>query len=381
MKDMYGLSYLLFKHGSMAHRRLDTVLKEFLYRTILTMLIQLAFYVLSGFSTVLPYGSFFFATFMVVLTPIQYFLEGILHVEYGYGILHRIFGEYKFNQIHSVSVLNFSGVVASAFFDALIFLIFPIVETVQMPDMLVEEQSGKTVAWTSRIVMNAILLSIFQSWRNRSIYAETNLQRTLNIIMFLITLGFVMGDEHLAGIKAVLASPNLLLTIVFVAILLSLKMFLRLAYQILSQSKQWKDRMNYQMIEDRLFMEEFEDPDQHFNIADFDNYPDLLGQLEKSKMLAINQNLLRVHRTDSMDAILERINVSGGQAEGRNNLTNISMINKFNLKLNDLSKETEYSEASITNRQLSNYERMIWTSVVLHLAVAIFKIANTFMQG
>ena len=139
--------------------------------------------------------------------------------------------------------------------------------------------------------------------------------------------------------------------------------------------------MNYQMIEDRLFMEEFEDPDQQFNIKDFDNYQDLVDQLEKSKMLAINQNLLRVHRTDSMDAILERINVSGGQAEGRNNLTNISMINKFNLKLNDLSKETEYSEASITNRQLSNYERMIWTSVVLHLAVAIFKIANTFMQG
>ena len=108
--------------------------------------------------------------------------------------------------------------------------------------------------------------------------------------------------------------------------------------------------MNYQMIEDRLFMEEFEDPDQQFNIKDFDNYQDLVDQLEKSKMLAINQNLLRVHRTDSMDAILERINVSGGQAEGRNNLTNISMINKFNLKLNDLNKEIEYSEASITNR-------------------------------
>ena len=69
MKDMYGLSYLLFKHGTMAHRRLDKVLKEFLYRTILTMLVQLFFYIMSGFSTVLPYGSFFFATFMVVLTP------------------------------------------------------------------------------------------------------------------------------------------------------------------------------------------------------------------------------------------------------------------------------------------------------------------------
>ena len=54
--------------------------------------------------------------------------------------------------------------------------------------------------------------------------------KTLNIIMFLITLGFVMGDEHLAGLKTVLAAPNVILTIVFVAVLLSLKQFVRLAY-------------------------------------------------------------------------------------------------------------------------------------------------------
>jgi len=45
-----------------------------------------------------------------------------------------------------------------------------------------------------------------------------------------------------------------------------------------------------------------------------------------------------------MDQILDRINISGGQsAEGRSNFTNRSMINKFNLKLNDINKEIEYN--------------------------------------
>ena len=39
MKDMFGLTYLLFKHGTLAHRRTKVVLDEFMYRTILTMLV------------------------------------------------------------------------------------------------------------------------------------------------------------------------------------------------------------------------------------------------------------------------------------------------------------------------------------------------------
>ena len=53
--------------------------------------------------------------------------------------------------------------------------------------------------------------------------------------------------------------------------------------------------------------------------------------------------MLSVHRTDSMDAILERLNVSGGLAESRgNSAKNMAMINRISLKLNDLNKEQEY---------------------------------------
>ena len=53
--------------------------------------------------------------------------------------------------------------------------------------------------------------------------------------------------------------------------------------------------------------------------------------------------MLSVHRTDSMDAILERLNVSGGLADSKGNTAkNMAMINRISLKLNDLNKEQEY---------------------------------------
>ena len=97
MKNMFGLTYLLFKHGTLAHRRTKVVLDEFTYRTILTMLVQIFLFVAGGFSFVLPYGQFFFPFFMAFLTPLQCWLEGISHTDYGYSIFHRIFGEYRHN--------------------------------------------------------------------------------------------------------------------------------------------------------------------------------------------------------------------------------------------------------------------------------------------
>ena len=88
----------MFKHGTILHRRLRVVLNEFLYRTILLSFIQLFFFIMSGFSTVLPYGTLFFAMQVAVISPIQFLIEGLMHADYGYGIFHRIFGEYKFNK-------------------------------------------------------------------------------------------------------------------------------------------------------------------------------------------------------------------------------------------------------------------------------------------
>ena len=83
-----------------------------------------------------------------------------------------------------------------------------------------------------------------------------------------------------------------------------------------------------------------------------------------------------------MDQILDRINISGGQsAEGRSNFTNRSMINKFNLKLNDINKEIEYNQVSISDAQIKNYVSLIWTSTILYSILGLFKIFNQFLES
>ena len=56
------------------------------------------------------------------------------------------------------------------------------------------------------------------------------------------------------------------------------------------------------------------------------------------------------------------------------------MINKFNLKLNDINKEIEYNTASISNRQIENYIVLIWTSITLYTSIAGFKVLNAFVE-
>ena len=61
-------------------------------------------------------------------------------------------------------------------------------------------------------------------------------------------------------------------------------------------------------------------------------------------------------------------------------MNNVAMINKFNLKLNDINKEIEYNTASISNRQIENYIVLIWTSITFYTAIAGFKILNAFIE-
>ena len=70
MKNLYGLTYLFFRHGTLAHRRAKVVLTEFIQRTVMTQLISIFFFFVNGFSYNLPYGRFFFSFFMAIQTPI-----------------------------------------------------------------------------------------------------------------------------------------------------------------------------------------------------------------------------------------------------------------------------------------------------------------------
>jgi hypothetical protein len=54
--------------------------------------------------------------------------------------------------------------------------------------------------------------------------------------------------------------------------------------------------------------------------------------------------MLRIHRSDSMDEILEKINSSqSGSSDSKKFDNSNNVINKYSLKLNDINKELEYS--------------------------------------
>ena len=57
------------------------------------------------------------------------------------------------------------------------------------------------------------------------------------------------------------------------------------------------------------------------------------------------------------------------------------MINKFNLKLNDINKEIEYNQVSISDEQIKNYVSLIWTSTLLYSIIGIFKIFNQILES
>ena len=99
------------------------------------MLISLFYFVWNGFSPVLPYGAFYYTVFMTVLSPIQYFIEGIYHTEYGFSIINRIFGEYKFNHVQSLSFYEILTTIFSGALDAVLFNLFCFAEITTLPDM------------------------------------------------------------------------------------------------------------------------------------------------------------------------------------------------------------------------------------------------------
>ena len=109
--------------------------------------------------------------------------------------------------------------------------------------------------------MNSIILSLFQYWRHRSTLCITKAFMFLNFITFFISLAFIAEDEYLAGLQMLVQSPNSIGIMVFFLLSLTMKQHLRLFYSFWSP-KNKKHVERYQVIEDRLYMEEYEDPEQ-----------------------------------------------------------------------------------------------------------------------
>lgn len=94
-----------------------------------------------------------------------------------------------------------------------------------------------------------------------------------------------------------------------------------------------------------------------------------------------------MHRSDSMDHILERLNYSSSRItdDSMNNRFTDSqvsaLINTRNLKLHDINKEIEYNQSSRSVGQVAYILPILWSSVILFAGLLLFKIVNSIIES
>lgn len=179
-------------------------------------------------------------------------------------------------------------------------------------DYQIDSRSGQAISWSSHIILNDVLLSIINIYRSRSIKSNVMLFFVSNYFFFLFSIITVLEDEYLAGFKALFSSGHALGAIFFTFLFCQVKQFCKLVVEI-TLPWNWRLEMRYKAIEDMIFMEEYENPEQQFSITSLESYAAVAKNLDANSVFSINQNLLIVHRSDSMDHILERLNITSSR--------------------------------------------------------------------
>ena len=214
-------------------------------------------------------------------------------------------------------------------------------------DFQIESKSGKEVSWQTHILLNSVLLTIINLTRSRSIKSNVLIIECVNYLLSFCALITVLEDKDLAGFSNAIRAPHVLACALFIFLYGQLKQFTRLVFEIVLPWNR-KHEMRYKAIEDKIFMEEYENPEQQFSITSLESYAQVAKALEANSVFSINQNLLIVHRTDSMDHILERLNYQSSRISENNVSSSFSenvsaYINTHNMKLHDINKEIEYN--------------------------------------
>ena len=253
MHDIYGLSYLLFKHGNCVHKRMMQIVKEFTYRTIFAMFVHFIFFVASGLTVGVTLSDTYFSIFMAFLSPVSYVLEAIFHIEYGQKIFHRVFGLYKNNQINDLGNLEMFGVIISAVLDAAVLSMFVVAE-IMYNDTNLDVESGKTLTMETQLIINSIVFAIFHFSRYKSHLVEIWNFTLIESVFFFISLNLIVVNDRIDTIKQLIMSTKLCFFLLFIIVWLVLKKFMFLVWKTLVSSNK-TNLEKYKEIEDRLFME------------------------------------------------------------------------------------------------------------------------------
>ena len=83
------------------------------------------------------------------------------------------------------------------------------------------------------------------------------------------------------------SSINTMAYLCFTALYLVLRIYIKLVIQVVLPYN-LKNLEKYIAIEDRLFMEEYENPEQQFSIHNLNNYQTLIKTLDADTMFSIN---------------------------------------------------------------------------------------------
>jgi hypothetical protein len=102
-------------------------------------------------------------------------------------------------------------------------------------------------------------------------------------------------------------------------------------------------------------------------------------------MLGINKNMMKLHRSDSLDEILEKINQGGAELHaggGKKQLIDntANQIDRVSLKLNDINKELEYTtqvrERKIVQSSVKKIYVLIFMFVLLLFEVTVYRLVK-----
>lgn len=214
VSELHSLTYILFKHASHLNRRQRALINFFFYRTILMMAIITYYVIAAGLSSILPFQLFFTMIFMHILTPLQYFLFGISHKDYGFDQFHRIFGEYRNNQFVNL----FSGGQAlqtssKALIDAFLLCFFALSQQLFMQWSAgpVIYNTGIVVSQEAHICYNSIILSLIQLKRMRDNNSNISFFQPFYYLCFFLSIIFVLEDDNLIGLRSLFQAPGMIL--------------------------------------------------------------------------------------------------------------------------------------------------------------------------
>ena len=97
----------------------------------------------------------------------------------------------------------------------------------------------------------------------------------------------MLEDEYLSGFNSLFKAGHAIHCAVFLFLVCSLKQFCRLVIEItLPWNK--KTSLRYKAIEDLIFMEEYENPEQQFTITSLESYVAVAKSLEANRIFSIN---------------------------------------------------------------------------------------------